>query len=119
MAVGILLIASMGAFTSQVTSMNLMNTSRETNIAMAELQAAMERVLAEPASQLPDHDDYGHEMAIVAFADRQLTDETMVVSYPGYAGGVAPDPLPIELTVTWSDFQGRQRSLQLTSMATQ
>ncbi|MFT5049036.1 MAG: prepilin-type N-terminal cleavage/methylation domain-containing protein [Chlamydiales bacterium] len=118
-AIGILLVASMGALTSQVTSMNLIKTSRETNIAMAELQAAMERVLAEPAQQLPIHTEYGEGVSIPAFMDRHLQDENVVVTYPGYVGGDVPDPLPVQLTIRWSDFHGRPRSLLLTSMTTQ
>ena len=118
---GVLLIASMGAFSAQIASLNLTKTSRETNIAMSDLQAAMERLLAEPAAELPQPDSpYEQGVPIEAFTDRNLRDEQMVATYPGYvAGGDTPDPLTIQLTVTWADFQGRPRQLQLSSMRTQ
>lgn len=121
-AIGVLLVASMAAFSSQLASLNLMKTSRETDTAMAELQSAMEQVLAKPLAVLAEADgdaELPDGAQLADFNDRNLTDERMVVTYPGYTGGDVPDPLTITLTVSWSDFQGRSRSLELTSMKSQ
>ena len=119
-AIGVLLIASMAAFSSQLASLNLMKTSRETDLAMADLQAAMEQVLAQTPSGLPTSDDYPHGGNVADFDSRNLDAEQIVVTYPGYvAGGDVPDPLPILLTISWNDFQGRPRQLQLSSMTVQ
>lgn len=118
-AIGVLLVASMGAFSAQLASLNLTKTSRETNTAMGDLQAAMEQVLAEPG-RLTVHADFGENTPIPAFTERHLAGEQIVANYPGFTVGdtTDPDPLTIVLTATWADFQGRPRSLQLSSMTT-
>ena len=119
-AIGVLLIAVMAAFSSQITSLNLMRNSRETNTAMADLQAAMEKILIAVPQSLPEHADYGDGQAIAEYDDLHLSNEQIVVEYPGYvAGDPVPDPLSILLTVTWNDFQGRSRRLQLSSVKAQ
>ena len=55
-------------------------------------------------------------MPCAEFDGLHLRDERLVVTYPGYTAGSAPDPLPIVVTVSWSDFKGRARSLRLMSM---
>jgi prepilin-type N-terminal cleavage/methylation domain-containing protein len=118
-AISVLLVATLTALSSQVTSMNLMNTSRETNTAISDLQAAMEQLLLVPALELPEHEDFGHERIITAFDDLHLAGERIVVTYPGYDGATVPDPLPIVLTLNWNDYAGRPRDLSLRSMKVQ
>ena len=116
-AVGVLLVAVLSAFSSQITSMNLMQTSRETATALADLQAAMEGALTIQTADLPANSDYLDGQPIPAFTNANLTNEQIVTTYPGYvAGNDVPDPLTIVMTLTFNDYGGRQRTMQLTSM---
>lgn len=116
-AVGVLMVAVLSALSSQVTSLNLITTSRETNTALSDLQAAMEQVLLERADEIPGA--YPADTSLVNFDDLNLQDERIVPTYPGFVvGDVVPDPLPIVLTISWSDYGGRPRFMTLSSMKT-
>jgi len=119
-AVAVLLVAILGAFSSQLTSHNLLRTTRETDTAACDLQAAMEQILLRAPDQVPvAGSPYQADQPIAAFTDLHLRNERMVAAYPGYVAGLpVPDPLQIELTVTWDDFRGRQRSMRISSART-
>jgi prepilin-type N-terminal cleavage/methylation domain-containing protein len=119
-AIIVLLVAVMATFTSQLRARELMQTSRETNIAMSDLQSAMERLLLRPVDELPIAGSlYEDDTAIAAFEGLHLPNERILVDYPGYvAGGPVPDPLPIVLRLDWTDPRGRPRFLFLRSMTT-
>lgn len=119
-AVGVLLVSVMGAYSSQITSLNLMHTSRETNTAMADLQAAMEQALLLRAEEIPvPGSDFEADTPIDGI-ESSLREQSIVPTYPGYVTGSTkvPNPLPIVLTANWKDPQGRSRSLRLASMKT-
>lgn len=120
-ATGVIMAAMMAAFASQVCSVNLLKCSRETEAALADLRSAMDELLTQSTVDLPGTGGlYTDDAPIAEFTGLNLRDELIVVDYPGYAaGGSIPDPLPIVLTCTWSDFRGRPRSLSLASMKVQ
>ena len=111
-AIAVLLVAVLSTFSTQVTSLNLMNTSRETNTAVVELQTAMERLALLTADEIQNQFPAGQSIPV--FDDRALVAERIVPTYPG--AGATPGTLPIVLTLSWNDFQGRPRSLVLRSM---
>jgi type II secretory pathway pseudopilin PulG len=115
-AISVLLIAVLAALTSQVSSMNLLRATRESNAAMSELTAAMEEVLLEQIDDMPLAANFPAGQPIANYTGRALTNEAIVPTYPGFAGGPVPDPLEIVLTMTWSDWRGRPMSLQLATM---
>ncbi len=119
-AIIVLLVAVMATFTSQLRARELMQTSRETNIAMGDLQSAMERILLRPVDEIPIAGSlYEDDTAIAAFDGLHLPNEQVLVDYPGYVlGGAVPDPLPIVLRLNWTDSRGRPRFLFLRSMTT-
>ncbi len=118
-AIIVLLVAVLATFTGQLRSRELLQTSRETSIAMADLQAAMEQILLRPPDQIPVATSaYADDQPIAAFTNLHLANESMVADYPGYTGGAVPDPLSIVLTVTWTDPRGRPRTKTLRSMKT-
>lgn len=119
-AITVLLVAVLTAFEVQLASQRLVRTSRETNTAMADLQAAMEELLLLPKDDIPVAGSaFEVDQPIAAFEGLHLDDERIVATYPGYVlGGPIPDPLEIVLTETWTDHRGRQRTLQLSSMKT-
>ncbi len=119
-AFGVLLIAVMSALSSQITSMRLMTSSRETAIAMSDLQGCMERLLLLRSDEMPvPGSEFEAGQPVEAYTDLHLGNETIVPTYPGYVmGGTVPDPLPIILTLSWTDPQGHARNLNLSSMKT-
>ncbi len=119
-ALAVLSIAVMSALSGQLTSMQLMVSSRETNIAMSDLQGCMEQLLLVPIDKLPiAGSDFEIGQSIDLYTDLHLSNESIVPAYPGYvAGGTIPDPLPIVLNMNWTDPQGHPRSLNLRSMKT-
>jgi type II secretory pathway pseudopilin PulG len=119
-AFGVLLIAVMSALSSQLTSKSLMDASRETSAAMSDLQGCMERALLLRADLIPiEGSEFEVDQPVDAYTGLHLTSERIVPTYPGYVlGGAIPDPLPIVLTLTWDDPQGRSRRLVLSSMKT-
>lgn len=118
MAIGVLLVAVVAAFGSQLTSFRLMSSSREDNTAIGDLAACMEEVLLEAVDTLPvAGSDFEHGASIAAYEDLHLRDQRIVATYPGYTpGGAVPDPLTIVLTTTWRDQRGIARSLTLRSL---
>ena len=119
-AIIVLLVAVMATFTSQLKARDLLQTSRETNVAMSDLQSAMERILLRPVDEIPIAGSlYEDDTAIAAFDSLHLPNEQILVDYPGYAlGGPVPDPLPIVLRLNWTDPRGRPRFLILRSLKT-
>ena len=117
-AIGVLMVAVMTAFSSQLTSASLIRTSQETNIAMADLQACMEQVLLMRTDDLPVSGSlYEVNVPIAAYSSLNLENETIIPTYGSFdIGETVPDPLEILLTMTWNDHGGRQRSLTLSSL---
>lgn len=119
-AFGVLLIAVMSALSSQITSMRLMNTSRETAIAMSDLQGCMEELLLVRVEEIPvPGSEFEAGQPVADYTNLHLSNETIVPSYPDYVvGEEVPDPLQIVLTLAWTDPQGHARRLDLSSMKT-
>ena len=117
-SLAILVVAVLSAFGSQLATLRLVDTSRQTQIALDDLRACMERILSLPAADLPiAGSDYEHGQAVEAFTDLHLDEERMVATYPGWTPGAEVlDPQPVVLTLTWSDEMGRERSLALRSL---
>ena len=117
-AIGVLLVAVLTAFGSQLTSFRLMSSSREDNTAIADLAACMEEVMLETVDTLPVAGSrYEQGAPIAAFEGLHLREQRIVATFPGYvAGGAVPDPLTIVLTATWRDARGIARRLELRSL---
>jgi prepilin-type N-terminal cleavage/methylation domain-containing protein len=118
-AVTVLLVAVLGTFVAQLSSHNLLRTSRDANRAMADLESAMEQVILLQPDQIPvPGSPFAANQPIAAFTNLHFRTETIVPTYPGYTPGNVPDPLSIILTCTYVDQLGRQRKLTLSSMKT-
>ena len=109
-AIVVLLIATSAAFMSQLTSMRMIDQSREISLAMSDLEACMDRVRVSPVDALAvAGSTYEHGQSVAQFDDLHLTDQRIVVTYPGYVpGGPLPDPLEVVLNATWTPRRGGQ-----------
>jgi len=114
LAMSVLLIAVVAAISSQITSMNLVRSTRESNTAMADLQTAMEELLVEDAEELPFNFPPGTPLA--PFTNLNLNGESIVPTYPGWGGGPVTDSIQIVLTMTWNDWRGRPMQMRLATM---
>ena len=114
-SIAVLLVAVLSAVSSQVTSMNLMRTNQESNTAMTDLETAMEGILLDSIDDIPVNNPDG--AALAAFNNLNLANETIVATYPNLVvGAPTPDPLAIVVSLTWNDWRGRPRTLQLSTM---
>lgn len=117
----VVMVAMMASLASQIAASNLQRASRETNQAVMDLKACMDEILVQAPAALPAAGTkYADNSVIAAYTNLHLANEQIRVDYPGYiAGGAVPNPLTIELTVSWADYAGRARELTLSSMKTQ
>jgi prepilin-type N-terminal cleavage/methylation domain-containing protein len=119
MATVLLVVAVAAALSGQILSFNLLKTSRETNLAMSDAQAALELMLATFKDDLAVAGSYAHGVPIAAFNGLHLENEVVTPTYPNYvAGAPVPDPLQIVVTVNWDDWAGRPRTVRLASLKT-
>ena len=120
LAITVLVVAMLAAVASHVSSYNLLRTSSETNAAMADLRGAMEELLLEGILTLPlAGEPFENGQPIPKYTNKSLTNESIVPTYPGYAGGATvPDPLQIVLTISWNDYVGRARTMTVATMKT-
>ncbi|HUR29335.1 MAG TPA: prepilin-type N-terminal cleavage/methylation domain-containing protein [Planctomycetota bacterium] len=120
MGVVVLVVSICTAIASQVIAHNLLRTSRESNVAMADLEGAMELALLQAPAALPiAGSEFASGVPIVRFDDLHLSGERIRASYPGYVPGAAvPDPLQIVMTIQWNDYLRRPRTLELATMRT-
>jgi prepilin-type N-terminal cleavage/methylation domain-containing protein len=118
LAVVILVVAICAAISSQVVAHNLLRTSRETNVAMADLQGALELAILQPPAALPlAGSEFEHGVAIPRFTDLHLRNQRVTATYPGYVvGGAVPDPLQVVMTIRWDDYLQRPRTLALATI---
>ena len=116
-AIGVLLVATLAAFSSQVQSFALIESSRDAAVAMTDLEVCMEKVLTRTADEIPAAFPEGEPIA--DFDGLHLDAESIVPTYPGLEeGGPAPDPLQIDLVATWNDRRRRAKSMRLTTIRT-
>jgi prepilin-type N-terminal cleavage/methylation domain-containing protein len=114
LAISVMLITLVAAVSSQITSMNLVRSTRESNTAMADLQTAMEELLLSDAEDLPL--DFPPGTPLAAFTGLNLDGEAITPTYPGWGGGPVTDSIQIVLTMTWNDWRGRPMQMRLATM---
>ena len=110
----VLSVSLLAAFTSQVLSLNLVRTARESNTATSELSAALEEITAPGIDAIPGAFPAGAPLA--KFQGRALRDEAVTIDYPGLGGAATANPLEIVVTITWTAWNGRARALRLATM---
>ena len=114
-AATVLVVSVGGSVISQMTARNLARTASETSLAVDEIHNAMEEILARPRALIVDPDGFSPEgVPVASYTNRVLDDEVIVARYPGYvAGAPLPDVLDVRVTISWTTFDRRQRSLTL------
>ena len=112
-ALTILSIGVMAAFSGQVNSMNLISSSDETRFAVMDLATAMESLVARgpdaSVAQFPPG------QPLPGFDSLHLIDQQIVPVYGNLVGGLVPEVLQVTLVCSWTDFEGRDRQLDLSS----
>ena len=108
--VGVSVLMSQLECSYKVTSVN-----RETNKAMAHLEAALEKVTNTPFSKITSDfpDGSGVYLGEIDSTDL-LRSEYITVSYLD----TDADPLQVSVTIQWTSFDGRQRTRSLATMVT-
>jgi prepilin-type N-terminal cleavage/methylation domain-containing protein len=119
-ALSILAVAIGAAFSGQVGSSKLLETSAETRVALQDLRTAMEDVLADPTPEdLPlVGSAYQAGQPVAAYEGLHLRDQRLVATYPNFTGGTVPDSLQVRLTMTWLDANGNPRLQDLVTVVT-
>ena len=117
-AIVVLLISSSAAFMSQLTSMRMVNQSRDISVAMADLEVCMDRIRLTPVDALAvQGSTYEHGQNVAQFDDLHLRDQRLVVTYPGYVvGGALPEPLEVLVHATWTPDRGGSVTQSLRSV---
>lgn len=109
-------LAIVGTLSAQMVCRDLARQSRETTLAMSDLQACMEELLLEPPGNLPlPGSRFQEGIPVPEYANLHLESQDIFAIYPNWNGGPVPSPLDVDLTITWDDFRGRPRSLQLST----
>lgn len=117
-AVTVILVGLLTAYSSELSSLEVVKTSRETNTASGDLQACMESMLVLPPAEIPNPaGPYAPGQIIAAYSDLHLESQRVIATYPNLVvGQPVPDPLEIVLTMTWTDRQGRDREMRIASV---
>jgi len=91
------------------------SVNRETNKAMAHLQAGLEKVISTPFSDITTTYPGGSVVSLNNIESSDLlASEQITVTY----ADAAADPLQVTVTVQWRQFDGRQRTRTLTTLRT-
>ncbi len=117
-AMVILAIVVLAISRAMISSTSVVSSSKETQRAVHDLRAAAESALALQIDDMPiSGSEFEHGQQISRFNGLHLKDERIVATYPGYTpGDPVPNPLTLQLTAQWTDNQGRQRSMGITTV---
>ena len=120
-AISVLLVAVGGSYLSQVTSMGLIEQSRDRAQALMDLEACMQQVALLPSASLPVAGSaFEHGLPVAFYEGLHLPEQRIVATYPGFDPALeVPDPLQVVLTATWEDRMGREQSQRLRGMRVQ
>lgn len=119
-AVVVLVVAISAALAAQIIGNNLLRTSRESNVALSDLQGAMELAILQAPATLPiAPSEFEAGVPVPRFSNLHLRNQSVTATYPGYViGGAIPDPLQVVMTIQWNDYLGRPRTLSLATTRT-
>ncbi len=113
-AVTVLAIVMLGAFSSQVASRNLLAEARETDLAVDTLRSTMDRLLVRGLEELVDENGDHPPGNAIDVGECPLQDVNVLFSTPGYVpGDPTPDELTIRLELTWTSATRQPRELTL------
>ncbi|MCB9904647.1 MAG: prepilin-type N-terminal cleavage/methylation domain-containing protein [Planctomycetes bacterium] len=144
-SITIVMIAVAGSIASQISADRLVRTGQQTSAASADLQSCMERLrlwsysdlelvlrhadaadaigndafVPDPPASTADTAVTNYVALLDTYDDLHLQDQVISAAFPNFVlGGDVPDPLEVRLTCRWTDHQGRNRQLQLSSLKT-
>ena len=113
-AIVVLLIGTMAAFATQVTSGQMIDFSHDVTVAVSDMEMCMEEMLLQSADDMPTA--FPEDAPIPAYSSLHLRNQDLVPTYLNWnAGDPIPDPLEIRLTASWLDGSGRRQQQFLTT----
>ncbi|QDU67824.1 PulJ/GspJ family protein [Engelhardtia mirabilis] len=119
LAMTVMTVGLVAAFSGQIGTQQVMRQSRETQLVLTRLETVMEYIHAQKPEDLPTNPVVAHGKTAPLDDDLGLDNLKIITLYDGYVPGVEPpDPLHFKITGAWTDFEGRQRSLTLASVVT-
>jgi prepilin-type N-terminal cleavage/methylation domain-containing protein len=119
-AISIMLIGVAAAFGGQVSTQSVIRQSRETQLALTQLETVAESVIAQVPQDLPEGQAFADGQPVDLPTETSLRNLQVVCTYPDFvAGQPVPNPLEVVITATWTDFEGRARNLALATAVSQ
>lgn len=119
-AITVMLVGVAAAFGGQVGTQSVIRQGRETQLALTQLEVVAEAVIAQVPQDLPESPIYAHGQPVPLPTEVPLRDLQVVCTYPDFvAGQPVPNPLDVVVTATWTDFEGRVRTLDLATAVSQ
>lgn len=120
-AISVILVALGASYMSQLTSMSVIEQSRDRAQALMDLEACMEQVVLLPSASLPVAGSaFEHGVPVGMYEGLHLPEQRIVVTYPEFdPAQEVPDPLQVVLTATWEDRMGHVYSQRLRGMRVQ
>jgi hypothetical protein len=119
-AIGVMLVGIAAAFGGQVRTQDLMRQSRETQLALTQVEVVAESIISQVPSDLPASQGWGHGQVVDLPTQVPLRNLQVVCTYPDYDPlAEVPNPLEVRIEASWTDFEGRQRSIHLATAVSQ
>jgi type II secretory pathway pseudopilin PulG len=112
MAVSILATALLASLRSQMSSVRLMKSARETEIATELLREAMAQSFLATNEELID-DGGGYSPGASITTQRALVDQEVQYTLPDVEGGVVPEFLAVSFQIAWTSSTGERRTLTM------
>mgnify|MGYP001497805339 CR=1 FL=1 len=114
LSASVLVIAVVGAFSTQLAGKRLMQESRDTALATSILCSNLEALLARPKTDFTSGvGGLAPGAPVEPLAGHALQDQTLILETPGWApGDPVPDVLDISLRLNWTASSGRARTMR-------
>ena len=116
LAMTVMTVGLVAAFGGQVGTQQVIRQSKETQLVLTRLETVMEYIHAQKPEDLPTDPVVAHGQTAPLDDDLGLRDLQIITLYQGYVPGLdPPDPLHFTVTGSWTDFEGRNRTMTLAS----
>jgi Tfp pilus assembly protein PilV len=105
----ILVTALLASVRNQISSLALLESSRDTEVATELLRAAMDECFLASNAELADAGG-AYAPGVALDLPEALEGQQLVYTLPGYAGGAVPAFLEVQFQLTWTSSSGLPRT---------